>query len=148
MPKRILVIGLGRFGSALAESLAENGCEVIAVDSDMTTVDELKRTVTHAVELDATNPQALRSIEAASCAVAVIAIGESFEASALTVAALREVGVAQIVARARTPRHARILIAAGASHVIELETQMGKAIGDRLARADAQGIGAALSVIG
>src|SRR5690606_3969522 len=148
MPKRVLVIGLGRFGSALAESLAENGSEVIAVDSDMAAVDALKRTVTHAMELDATDPVALRSVEAASCGVAVIAIGEAFEASALAVAALREVGVSQIVARARTPRHARILMAAGATHVIELEAQMGKAIGERLARADPHGIGAALSVIG
>ena len=54
MARRILVIGLGRFGSALAESLAREGCEVVAIDNDMSHVDAIKAKVTYALELDAT----------------------------------------------------------------------------------------------
>jgi trk system potassium uptake protein TrkA len=133
MAKRILVVGLGRFGTALAESLAQHGCEVMAVDTDMHCVEVVKDRVTWAMQLDAGDPIALRSIDAQACACAVVAIGESFEGTALAVAALKEVGVPMIVARATTPRHARILQGVGAHRVVELEAEMGRAMGRNLA---------------
>ncbi len=133
MAKRILVVGLGRFGSALAESLSQHGCEVMAVDTNMACVEAIKDRVTWAMQLDAGDPIALRSIDAQTCAVAVVAIGEAFEPSALAVAALKEVGVPMIVARATTPRHARILQGVGAHRVVELEAEMGRAVGRNLA---------------
>jgi trk system potassium uptake protein TrkA len=133
MAKRILVIGLGRFGSALAESLQQHGCEVMAVDTNMNCVEAIKQKVTWAMQLDATDPIALRSIDAQNCTVAIVAIGESFEPSALTVAALKEIGVTLIVARATTPRHARILQGIGAHRIVELEAEMGRAVGRNLA---------------
>lgn len=133
MAKRILVVGLGRFGSALAESLQQHGCEVMAVDTNMTCVDAIKNKVTWAMQLDAGDPIALRSIDAQTCAAAIVAIGEAFEPSALAVAALKEVGVPLIVARATTPRHARILQGVGAHRVVELEAEMGRAVGRNLA---------------
>ena len=133
MARRILVIGLGRFGSALAESLAREGCEVVAIDNDMSHVDAIKAKVTYALELDATDPMALRSIDPHTAAVAIVAVGENFEGAVLSVAALRELGVQQIVARAITPRHGRILLAAGANRVIEIESEMGRALGRELA---------------
>ena len=75
MAQRILVIGLGRFGSALAESLAQQGCEVVAVDADMDSVDAIKSKVTYALELDSSDPTALRAIEPQNCNAAVVAIG-------------------------------------------------------------------------
>ncbi len=132
MARRILVIGLGRFGSALAESLAGSGCEVVAIDNDMSHIDAIKNKVAYALELDATDPNALRSIEAHRCQVAVVAVGENFEGAVLAVAALREVGIQNIVARASTHRHGRILMAAGASRVVEIETEMGRALGREL----------------
>lgn len=133
MGKRILVIGLGRFGSALAEQLSQQGCEVVAVDNDMSHVDAIKHKVTYALELDATDPQALRSVDPHTCAVAIVAVGENFEGAVLSVAALRELGVQHVVARAITPRHGRILLAAGANRVIEIESEMGRALGRELA---------------
>lgn len=133
MARRILVVGLGRFGSSLAESLAHAGCEVVAVDNDMAHIDAIKSKVAYALELDATDPNALRSIDASSCHVAVVAVGENFEGAVLTVAALRELGVHNVIARAITPRHGRILMAAGASRIVEIESEMGRALGRELA---------------
>lgn len=135
MAKRILVIGLGRFGAAVAESLAHQGCEVVAVDTNMHHVDAIKNKVTYALELDASDPSALRSIDPHTCTAAIVAIGENFEGAVLSAAALRDLGVTMIIARAMTPRHARILLAAGAHRVIEIESEMGRALGRELAGA-------------
>ncbi len=135
---RYLIIGLGRFGAALAESLAEQGAEVIAVDRDMAMVDAVKQRVAYALELDATDPQALLSVDPLKCRAAIVAIGENFEATVLTLAALKEVGVRDIIARSRSARESRILQAVGATEVIELEAEMGRTFGRRLIRPDAQ----------
>jgi trk system potassium uptake protein TrkA len=132
MTRRILVVGLGRFGSALAESLTHAGCEVVAIDNDMTHIEEIKNKVAYALELDATDPVALRSIDAHTCQAAVVAIGENFEGAVLAVAALRELGVQHIIARAISHRHGRILTAAGANRVVEIEWEMGRALGREL----------------
>jgi trk system potassium uptake protein TrkA len=133
MAQRILVIGLGRFGAALAESLAQQGCEVVAVDTDMDAVDAIKNRVTYALEMDSSDPQALRAIDPHTCQAAVVSIGENFEGAVLSVAALKELGVGTIIARATSARHARILHAAGAHRVLELESEMGRALGRELA---------------
>src|SRR5690242_20724109 len=99
MAKRILVIGLGRFGAAVAQSLAQHGCEVVAIDTNMDHVDAIKNKVTYALELDASDPTALRAIDPHTCGVAIVAIGENFEGAVLSVAALRELGVQMVVAR-------------------------------------------------
>lgn len=133
MAKRFVVIGLGRFGTALAESLSERGVEVTAVDLHMENVDKVKDHVAYAVQLDATDPEALRSVECSRASGVAVAIGENFEAAVLTVAALKEIGVSTIIARARTPREGRILAAVGATQVLELETEMGRRLGLTLA---------------
>jgi trk system potassium uptake protein TrkA len=88
--------------------------------------------VAFALELDATDPLALQSVEPLRCTAVIVAIGENFEATVLTMAALREIGVRNIIARARSSREARILQAVGASEIIELETEMGRMFGRRL----------------
>lgn len=132
MSDRYLVIGLGRFGLAVAVALSDAGVEVIAVDSDMNLVEAIKNRVAYAIQLDAGDPQALRSVDAHSCKSVIVAIGENFEAAVLCVAALKEIGVGHIIARAISERQARILTAVGASEVIEIEAEMGKTLGKRL----------------
>ncbi|MBA3549576.1 MAG: TrkA family potassium uptake protein [Nannocystis sp.] len=138
--QRYLIIGLGRFGAALAESLSEQGAEVIAIDNRMTEVEAVKRKVAFALELDATDPVALQSVDPLKCTAVIVAIGENFEATVLTMAALREVGVTNIIARARSAREARILQAVGASEIIELETEMGRMFGRRLVGKPAESV--------
>jgi trk system potassium uptake protein TrkA len=129
---RYLVIGLGRFGAALARTLAERGVEVVAVDRSMEAVEAIKQHVAYAAELDATDPAALASVDAKDCSGAVVATGE-LDDTVLTVAALREIGLANIIARAADARQARILRAVGASQVVEVENEMGRRVAEALA---------------
>ncbi|MGH7378938.1 MAG: potassium channel family protein [Candidatus Methylomirabilales bacterium] len=130
--KQILVAGLGRFGETLALTLEEAGVEVIAVDNDSDHVEAVKDRVTHVAQLDSTDLNALKAIGAERVDAAVVAMGEDFEASVLTTAALRELGVKQVVARANTEREARILRLAGADRVLFVEQEMGQRLGKAL----------------
>ena len=133
MSKRFLVVGLGSFGVSLAESLTQAGFEVMAVDRSMANVEAVRDKVSHALELDATDAEALRDAECATCPAAAVTIGDDFEAAVLTVAALREAGIQRVLARARNHRQARILRAVGASQVIEVEWEMGQRLAQTLA---------------
>jgi trk system potassium uptake protein TrkA len=127
--KRFLVIGLGRFGMSLAETLFSEGAEVIAVDSRLERIDEIKDKVSLAVQLESTDPDALRSIGADRVDVAVIAIGEDFEASVVTTAILKELGLKEIIVRAYTERERKILHLVGATRVNFVEDEMGRRMG-------------------
>jgi len=129
--RRFLVIGLGRFGSVLAEALAQAGGEIIAVDERMELVEAVKDKVAYAAQLDSMEIESLKAIGAKDVDVAIIAIGEDFEASVLTTAILKELGVKEIIARASTDREKKILELVGATKAISIEAEMGK----RLARA-------------
>lgn len=129
--RRFLVIGLGRFGSALAEALAQAGGEIIAVDERMELVEAVKDKVAYAAQLDSMEIESIKAIGAKDVDVAIIAIGEDFEASVLTTAILKELGVKEIIARASTDREKKILELVGATKAISIEAEMGK----QLARA-------------
>ena len=107
--RQILVVGLGRFGSAVATTLAELDCEVACVDTNERRVQALAPLVTHAMQLDSTDRDALRQLTVGDFDVAVVAIGADVEASILTTANLSELGCSDIVAKALTLPHARIL---------------------------------------
>lgn len=122
--RQFAVIGLGRFGSAMATTLAELGQDVIGIDGDAERVRQLADTITQAVELDATDERALRSVGIQDIDVAVVSIGENIESSLLVVMQLRELGVKTIVAKAVTPLHGKILERLGVSRVIFPEREM------------------------
>jgi len=130
--RRYLVIGLGRFGSAVAVGLAGAGCEVVAVDRKMEWVEPVKDRVAYAIELDATDTNALRSIDARSCDAAIVAMGGDFEASVMSVVALKDAGVQRVIARARDARQARVLRSVGAAEVLEVESEVGRQLAQRL----------------
>lgn len=130
--RRFLVIGLGRFGSAVAVGLANAGCEVVAVDRLMEYVEPVKDRVAYAIEMDATDTNALRSIDARSCDAAIVAMGGDFEASVMSVLALKDAGVQRVIARARNGRQARVLRSIGAAEVIEVESDVGRQLAQRL----------------
>jgi trk system potassium uptake protein TrkA len=122
--RQFAVIGLGRFGSAMATTLAELGQDVIGVDGDAERVRQLADTITQAVELDATDERALRTVGIQDVDVAVVSIGENIESSCLVVMQLRELGIKTIVAKAVTPLHGKILEKLGVSRVIFPEREM------------------------
>ena len=120
----VVVIGLGRFGAALAETLIELHYEVLGIDPDPRVVEEHSTLLTHLVEADATDGQALRQLGVAEFSTAVVAIGD-IEASILTTANLNDLGVPSIWAKAITPSHGKILERVGAHHVVSPEREMG-----------------------
>ncbi len=124
----VLVIGLGRFGGALALMLERLGHEVLAVDASHALVQEYSGEITHAVEADATSAAALRQIGARDFKTAIVAIGTGIEASLLSAGALVDLGVPQIWAKAITTPHGRILERIGVQHVVYPERAMGQRV--------------------
>ncbi len=121
--QRIAVIGLGRFGSRLAASLAAAGQEVVAIDKNRRIVEEMRDRVTLAVALDATDVQALLDQGIDHVDAAVVGIGEDFESAALATAALNQIGVPKVISRSMTPTGARILTRVGADHIVNPEDE-------------------------
>ena len=122
--KQFGVIGLGRFGSAMAMTLTELGHDVIGVDGNEARVQQLADVITHALQIDATDEKALRAAGIQEVDVAVVSIGENIESSVLVVMQLRELGIPTIVAKAVSPLHGRILEKLGVSRVIFPEREM------------------------
>lgn len=123
-----LVLGLGRFGSAIADALSRLGHEVLAVERDAELVQEWAGRLTHVVEADATNIDALRQLGCQEFPIAVVGIGTSIEASVLATANLVDLGTKQIWAKAITPSHGRILERIGAHHVVYPEADAGERV--------------------
>ncbi|MCY7418627.1 MAG: TrkA family potassium uptake protein [Chloroflexi bacterium] len=128
MRHQVLVIGLGRFGQAVAHELSDLGHEVLAVDRDERIVNEMAPIVTHALELDATDELALRAAGAADFRYAVVAISSHLEASIFATMALRHLGVANIIAKAANPLHGEILERVGATRVVYPEREIGQRV--------------------
>lgn len=126
--KPVLVIGLGRFGSAVACTLERMGHEVLGADTDGEIVRDHKDMMTQVVEADCTEVDTLRRLGAGEFDTAVVAIGTNVEASLLTVLALVDLGVPNIWAKANTDRHGRILERTGAHHVVFPEQKMGERV--------------------
>jgi trk/ktr system potassium uptake protein len=125
MAKRsFAVIGLGRFGSAMATTLAQLGHEVIGIDSDEEKVARLSDLVSQAVQLDATDEKAIKAAGIQDVDVAIISIGENIESSLLVAMLVKDLGIPTIIAKAITPLHGRILERLGVSRVIFPERDM------------------------
>jgi trk system potassium uptake protein TrkA len=124
----VLLIGLGRFGAAAAAELDILGREVLAVDDDPDLVQEWADQVTHTVQADATQIEALRQLGATDFQIAVVAVGSSIEASVLITANLVELGIPQIWAKAISLSHGKILDRIGAHHIIYPEAEAGARI--------------------
>ncbi len=124
----VLVIGLGRFGAATADQLQRLDREVLAIDEDLTLVQKWAERVTHAVQADAREIDALRQIGAEDYAIAVVGVGSSIEASVLITANLVDLKVPQIWAKAISQSHGKILARIGANHVIYPEAEAGERV--------------------
>ena len=121
----VLVFGLGRFGSSIADSLHRLGHSVLAVEKNPRLVQEWSGRLTHVVEADATNVDALKQLGCEEFPIAVVGIGTSIESSVLVVANLVDLGTKQIWAKAITTAHGKILQRIGAHHVVYPEAEAG-----------------------
>ena len=129
MKHSVIVIGLGRFGSAAARELMALGHEVLAIDDSEDKVNDMATEVTHAVQLDASDEHALRDVGAADFEHAIVAISSNTEASIFATMALKNLGVRNVIAKAATPLHGKILERVGASRVVYPEREMGARVG-------------------
>lgn len=128
MKKQFAVIGLGRFGSEVARTLSMNGYEVIAADRDENRVREVSDYAAMAVQLDAVDEKALREAGIQNVDVAVVSIGENIEGSILVVMTLKELGIKNIVAKAVSELHGRILTQLGIKRVVHPERDMAQKV--------------------
>lgn len=130
--KTYLVIGLGRFGSALAKQLCDLGAEVLAMDVRTDLVQALAQDVTHAVVGDAQDKEVLRSLGAKNFDCAFIAIGADLAASVLVTMNLQELGAPYIVCKAHDETHRRVLKKLGVDRVVIPEQEHAQRLGRSL----------------
>lgn len=135
--RRATVVGLGRFGRAVAVTLTELGIEVLAVDSDMKLVEKVQEQVALAACADATDEGALQELEAENSDVFIIGVGELFEVNVLLTSWAAEQGLPRIITRADSPLRRRILERVGATQVLYAEQEMGQRLAQSLVRGDA-----------
>jgi trk system potassium uptake protein TrkA len=124
----VVVIGLGRFGSALALELVREGVDVLAIDARPEITQRMAGELTHVVSADSTDAEALRELGVGEFKRAVVAIGADMQASILTTSLLFDLGIPDIWAKAMTTQHGKILKRVGAHHVVFPEHEMGERI--------------------
>lgn len=123
--KTFLVIGLGRFGSAVATELCTLGNEVLAMDIQEELVQAVAPDVTHAVTADARDPSVLKALGVHNYDCAIVATAEDVGSSALITLNLKELGMAEVICKARSHTHRKVLEKIGADRVIFPEHEMG-----------------------
>lgn len=126
------VIGMGRFGSSVAVTLHQLGHQVLAIDRDEEPLRQVADDVTHAVQLDSTDPEALRRVGVANFDAVVVAIGSALQDSILTTLVLKELGCGKILAKAANDQQAKVLERVGADVVVRPERDMGVRIAHTL----------------
>ena len=130
--KQYLIVGLGRFGSALATALSEQGMEVLAIDRDMEHVEDHRHVLTDVVQGDAMERAVLEQIGAANFDVAVVTMGDDIRSSGTITMHLKELGVKYVIAKAADDFHGRMLLKLGADKVVFPERDMGQRIAHNL----------------
>lgn len=131
--RQFAIIGLGRFGSNMAKALHKMGYEVLAVDKSMQKVQEFSDEVTHVVQADTTDENALRAMGILNFDVVVVAIGEDVQSNIMTTLQLKEIGAKYIVATARNNLQAKLLEKIGADRVVSPERDMARRVAYNLA---------------
>jgi len=126
--KQFIVLGLGRFGSAVATTLAELGHEVLGVDNDEERVDALKDKITQAVQADITEERVLKELGVKNFDAAIVSIATDIEASILVTMMLKEMGLKYIIAKAQSDLHGKVLEKIGVDKVVFPERDMGRRI--------------------
>lgn len=133
---KYLVIGLGNFGSTLASKLTDMGHEVIGVDNKAHHIEDIKDKISVAYIMDATEKAALRNLPLDDIDYAVVAIGQSMDCSLRAVAALKELRVAHIYARAIDLTHRSILRAMNIQKIFIPESYAATIIAEKLSTED------------
>ncbi|MEM9265543.1 MAG: TrkA family potassium uptake protein [Cyanobacteria bacterium P01_F01_bin.13] len=134
--RQFAVIGLGRFGRAVCLTLHGMGYEVLGIDSDENRVAQVltDQIAAHAVQMDSTQPSALQEAGIPDFDTVIVAIGNYIQESIITTLNVKEAGVANVVAKASTEIHGKLLRRVGADHVVFPEFEMGCELARSLTR--------------
>ncbi len=130
--KQYIVVGLGRFGRAIAETLCSDGAEVLGVDRRMDLVEEMRDVLTHTIQMDAMDRSALEALGIEDFDVAFVTMGSDIRASGTIVLLLKELGARRIIAKAHDEFHGRMLEKLGADQVLFPERDMGRRVAHNL----------------
>lgn len=130
--KQYAVIGMGRFGSSVAQTLSNLGFDVLAIDASEQRIQEASHYVTHAVSADSTDEEAVRALGIRNFDVVVVAIGQDIQASILTTLILKDLGVPNLIVKAQSELHGKVLSKIGADKVIFPERDMGARVAHHL----------------
>ncbi|MEA1914343.1 MAG: TrkA family potassium uptake protein [Campylobacterota bacterium] len=126
--RNIAIIGLSSFGFYLCKYLSESGVQVMAIDNSEDKIDRVKSFVKKAIVADAKDKETLKNLSINEFNAVVISVGEKIDASVLTTLYLRELGVKEIIAKATTNDHAKVLHIVGATNIIFPERDMAKRV--------------------
>lgn len=130
--RKFAVFGLGQFGRKVAEILHREGMDVIAIDKNPELVDNIKPYVSDAVSIDATDQKSLGTVDLSDVDVAIVSLASSLEDSVLITILLKELGIPQIIAKAFSEEHRKILESVGATEVIFPEEEMAESFARRI----------------
>ncbi len=128
--KRVVVIGLGNFGMAVAESLAKKGVDVVAVDRRQELVDRVAQRAARAVMGDGTNEHVLREIGCRQADAGIVSTGDDITASILAVLALKDIGVPEIHVKVISEQHARVVEKLGVTGTVFPERDSGRRLAE------------------
>ena len=130
--KQYIVFGLGRFGRAIAETLCQDGAEVLGVDRRMDLVEDMRDVLTHTVQMDAMDRDALSALGIPDFDAAFVTMGSDIRASGTIVMQLKELGAKRVIAKAHDEFHGRMLEKLGADQVLFPERDMGRRVAHNL----------------
>lgn len=130
--KDFVVFGLGKFGRSVAQTLADNGCDVLAIDKSEEIIQDVADFVTHAVQADVTDIDALSALGIRNFEVAVVAISNDMQSSIMSTILAKEMGVEYVIAKAQNEIHKKVLEKVGADRVIFPEREIGVRIANNL----------------
>lgn len=130
--KQFAVIGMGRFGSSVARTLSDLDYEVLAIDESEERTQEVAQFVTHVVQADSTDEEAMRALGLRNFDVVIVAIGQDIQASILTTIIVKEIGVPKVVVKAQNELHGKVVRKVGADKVIYPERDMGVRVAHHL----------------
>jgi len=137
---KYIIIGLGYFGSTLASNLTNQGHEVIGIDNNADKVDDMKDDISVVMEMDATNPNALKSLPLNDVDAVIVAIGEDIGSSVLALSILKNLAVNRLIGRAITPLHQNILIQLGIQEIVQPEEDSAQKVSSMLQIKDAKSV--------
>ena len=130
--KQYIVVGLGRFGRAIAETLCQDGAEVLGVDNKMDMVERMRDELTQTIQMDAMDRDALETLGVQDFDIVFVTMGSDIRASGTIVLLLKELGARRVIAKAHDEFHGRMLEKLGADQVLFPEREMGRRVAHSL----------------